>query len=892
MKKFFIVFLLFVSCILANGRGVIKGYVFDEEGRPLVGANVFVRDLYTGVATDERGFYRIELKPGKYMLEVSFIGYEKVEEKIEVKQGRELEKIFRLKSMAYKIGEIVVVAESELLPKDGETETTIDAGEIEHMQALSLNDALKLVPGQKFENPTLASAKFVKVRASTVDDYAEKNLTFGTQVVIDGIPVSNNANLQVDTRVDVPGVQRTSAGYGVDLRNIPADNIEEIEVIRGIPSARYGDMVSGVIKVKTKERPLPPRLKCKYNFRNQELNIGGNFRVKRGILGYNVNYARTIRDVRIPNDFYYRIAGQLFMKSRFLNNLLNLKNTIYYTRAFDEQGLRKGDLLLTERYNRDYFIRYSSNLNFISSLTSKFKMDFALSLNRQNSYSKRLISIDHTYITDRMVEGVQEGEFIQSYISRLWVKGRAWNLYLNAEYEKVFRTGKIGHDIYTGVNYRWEFNNGQGRIFDPMYPPSITSAKRERPRSYEEVPDLKLMSFYFEDRLKGKLLFAFVANLGFRYELYGTGREYQKFGAFFNPRFNGVVKLSENTQIRFGYGKTSKSPPASVLFPSKLYYDLDDINRYTKDEASRLVVVSTYIFEKDNPELKGYTQLKKEIGFDKKVGSVGISITGYINETKGGYAPTRVVPISLRRYDYPAWPDTSGRVVTDTVYDSYAIYENSQDIESRGIEFSLQTRSLTRLGARVRIEGAYNYTCSHTEGYDYSSSYRFYETTGQFIKPFWKNVTMEVEDFIIKYRFDFTIRELGVWVTMEAQQIVFEKDRYVGLGDSIAVGYIDAMGQVVFFDNPEEVMEDKSFIRSYPSWWWNEECRKGIFLFNLRVSKSLYEGAEFSFFVNNIFNYRPLYMRNRVSPGTKSYVRLNPELFFGVEFSTKLGKFK
>jgi len=129
-------------------------------------------------------------------------------------------------------------------------------------------------------------------------------------------------------------------------------------------------------------------------------------------------------------------------------------------------------------------------------------------------------------------------------------------------------------------------------------------------------------------------------------------------------------------------------------------------------------------------------------------------------------------------------------------------------------------------------------------------------------------------------------------VTMEAQQIVFEKDRYVGLGDSIAVGYIDAMGQVVFFDNPEEVMEDKSFIRSYPSWWWNEECRKGIFLFNLRVSKSLYEGAEFSFFVNNIFNYRPLYMRNRVSPGTKSYVRLNPELFFGVEFSTKLGKFK
>jgi hypothetical protein len=43
-----------------------------------------------------------------------------------------------------------------------------------------------------------------------------------------------------------------------------------------------------------------------------------------------------------------------------------------------------------------------------------------------------------------------------------------------------------------------------------------------------------------------------------------------------------------------------------------------------------------------------------------------------------------------------------------------------------------------------------------------------------------------------------------------------------------------------------------------------------------------------SFYVNNIFNYHPLYQRQRVSEGTKSYTMLNPDLYFGVEFSGKV----
>jgi outer membrane cobalamin receptor len=45
--------------------------------------------------------------------------------------------------------------------------------------------------------------------------------------------------------------------YGTDLRQIPTDDIEKIEVIAGIPDAKYGDLTSGLIKVETKTGKKP-----------------------------------------------------------------------------------------------------------------------------------------------------------------------------------------------------------------------------------------------------------------------------------------------------------------------------------------------------------------------------------------------------------------------------------------------------------------------------------------------------------------------------------------------------------------------------------------------------------------------------------------------------------
>ena len=883
-----------VSVVLAGEPlAFFSGTVTDTNDVPLYGANVLLKENYAGAATDYNGQFSIRTAPGQYTLEITYVGYQKIKEQIKLTAGTPLTRHYRLKIASFQIGGIVVLAERELLPSSAESRTRISAGEIEHIQASSLSDVLKLMPGQKFDNPGLQSLKQVAVRTSSTDTDADRNAAFGTQIILDGIPISNNANMQIDTKVNAGGIQRTTENSGIDLRQIPADNIAEVEVIRGIPSAKYGDLTSGIVKVQTRAETVQQRFKYKYNLQNQELNFNGGFRLYAQSFNYNLNYARSVRDVRIADYGYSRVAAQLGHSARLYRNLYVLDNKVYYTRAFDEQGLREADVLLSERYNRDYTLRYNHTSKFILTPAQKLEFNYALNFTRQNSYSKRLITSDNTYLSDRMLPGTQEGIYFKTDTSRLWVKGRAYNHFANLEYNATFNLLRTAHNLLIGGNYRLERNDGPGRIFDPLRPPTLTSIFRDRPRSYSAVPDLKLTSLYLEDKISGRAVMEYQVNLGLRAEMYGSGERLfpDNHGVFWNPRLNLILKPGENTQIRAGYGVTSKAPSLSMLFPNPIYFDLDDINRYYGNDSLNLVVISTYIFERSNPQLKGYQQFKREMSFDQQIGAIGVSVTAYNSQVRGGYANTLIRPIFLYKYDFPNWPDTSGRRTRDSVATSYSVTENSQDLATRGLEFSIQTRPLTALKMKFRLEAAYNQTRSHSHGYEHSDSYLYDNLNHRDVKPFWNVIDVQSENLLINYRLEFTLKELGAWITCEAQQVVFDKNRELGLADSLAVGYLTYGGNFIYFTPAERTPDlPSAYKRIYPDYWSKAENQQNVWLFNLRVSKALYQGSEVSFFVNNIFNSHPLYRRQRTSPETKSYSRLNPELFFGVEFSGVLDK--
>ena len=91
----------------------IKGKVIDKDFQePLPFANVVIINTGDGTTTDFDGVFSIELSPGTYEIEVSFVGFQKQKiTDIEVEAGSLQELNFYLKSIADEFDEVVITAD-------------------------------------------------------------------------------------------------------------------------------------------------------------------------------------------------------------------------------------------------------------------------------------------------------------------------------------------------------------------------------------------------------------------------------------------------------------------------------------------------------------------------------------------------------------------------------------------------------------------------------------------------------------------------------------------------------------------------------------------------------------------------------------------------------------
>ena len=867
-----------------KGFAVISGKILDENNSPLPYANIFIRETNIGTSSDSRGNFKLITKPGKYNLEVSYVGFEKKSLEINLKPDQNLQLIITLKSLTFEIAGIEVTAEKEFIPLTPETKTVIKSGEIEHIQASSLGDVVKMIPGIDATNPSLNYVERASIR---------KGDALGTQIVMNGIPVTNNANLQI-------GIGYSTANSGIDLRSIPAENIEEVEVIRGIASAQYGDFTDGIVIVKTKIKPEPLRLKFKYNPRLYEVNISGGKAFGSWIINGNFNVASSERDIRVEGDGYTRIAGQISMET--VREDHSFKNFIYFTRTFDESKEKPGYALREAWYNRDMNIKYSLNYTKNFSELSKVSTNVSISYTKQDSYKQQMVTRDNIVVTDRLTEGTQEGKIVfGSYLGKKWIKGDVWNIYTDINYSGRFFIGEYLHTLLLGLTYRNDFNKGDGLIFDPFYPPSL-SIPTPRITRYSDYPQYNIVNFYFEDKINGKLLLPFTLQLGLRYEVfrpYGVNLEglllkkdliksYN--GSFVNPRVNFSFNLSKNTQLRLGYGTTTKSPPMGMIFANKAYFDIVDTvsvkNSLYPD--SNFALVTTYIREQANPFIKGYVQKKYEISLDQQFKGFGFSITLFSNDTKKMFESINQ-PTILYKHSFPDWPNESTKKIKDTLLDSYNQYINNGFNRVSGIEFSLNTVKIPVVNTIIRMDGAYHFVRKGKENEVYFSSPRFVNSLGMKIMPMYKSYETYERDFLINYRFEIQARELGMWITLHIQQKLFEIDGRKGYDDTLAIGYFTQEGNLILI--PENERTSPKYLeirRKVEPYELNEENRPNKWLVNLKVTKSLWKGGAISFYVNNFLNNRPLYRIQRRSPASPSFEIRNPELFYGLELITGL----
>ncbi|MBI1184997.1 TonB-dependent receptor plug domain-containing protein [bacterium] len=107
---FFVFNLLLAHDAFAQKKVSISGYVKDAStGEDLVGANIYVEELKTGVATNVYGFFSLQLLPGTYHLQITFLGYNTIEETLELKVNTT--RTFQMQLADIQTDEVVITAE-------------------------------------------------------------------------------------------------------------------------------------------------------------------------------------------------------------------------------------------------------------------------------------------------------------------------------------------------------------------------------------------------------------------------------------------------------------------------------------------------------------------------------------------------------------------------------------------------------------------------------------------------------------------------------------------------------------------------------------------------------------------------------------------------------------
>jgi len=216
--------LLSVAVCAATGSagttGKLAGKVVDRDtGEPLPGVNVIIEGTTLGAATDLDGNYIVlRIPPGVYSVRAQMIGYQPVVvNNVRISIDKTTTVNFELQRTVVELGkEITVVAERPLVQMD-----------LTSTEAVVGSEVIQQLPVERFED-------VVNLQAGVVEGHFRGGRLGEVVYMIDGVPVN-----------DV-----YSGTYALEVEN---SAIQELQVISGTFNAEYGQAMSGVVNIVTKE---------------------------------------------------------------------------------------------------------------------------------------------------------------------------------------------------------------------------------------------------------------------------------------------------------------------------------------------------------------------------------------------------------------------------------------------------------------------------------------------------------------------------------------------------------------------------------------------------------------------------------------------------------------
>lgn len=514
-----IVWLFSIQCLQAQTpKGTITGKIIDENGIAMPYVTLFLDGTPWGTVTNEQGIYLLKVPVGTYKVIGKFLGYTDYAADVSIAEDRIATLDIKMTENLGELGEIVVsgvkvksaTATRILMEIQDIPQSIVVLGQktIEQQAAFDLTTITRNMSGINFTGNYSGAGSYQFFNARGFDLVNSQNFRWN------GMMIWN-------------------------LGNNYADNIEQVEFLKGPSSILFGDVAPGGVMNFSTKKPLAD-FYLKTELRLGEWNL---FRPAMDVSGpitksKNVRY-RLNTSYEKSNSFRDFVTSERFMIAPALTwditpkLSFNTEAVIKRSSATDDAGLVSPDgtvegldQLAPSLYLGEPSMKYEyEDNNYFANLTYQISQNW------------RIRAVGFYGYTENKPLGLwfdppnTDGDFVRNqYGYHQWLKNNS----LSADASGTFYTGSVKHNILIGSEYQsthFRYTNegylsefGVNNINNPVY--GVTPVVEPGKEMYLPfISRIRRYGIYFQDQvmLMQEKLHVLI---GFRYGNTQQGNDY------------------------------------------------------------------------------------------------------------------------------------------------------------------------------------------------------------------------------------------------------------------------------------------------------------------------------------------------------------------------------
>lgn len=381
MRLQFLFSFLFISLYSFCQTGTVSGVILDKEfnNEPLPFANVLIKGTTIGTSTDDLGKYSLSVKPGSYVLEIGYLGYETKEIPFTIKAGEKKVINHTLEASGVQLADVVV---THTVTKESETALLQEQQKaVEIKQAIGAEEISK--KGISDVAAAVAKTTGISKQEGSGSIYVRGLGDRYNSTTMNGLPLPSNNPSKKNISLDI---------FSTDI-------VEYIGIDKTFNYKNYGDFAGANIDIVSKNYKGSGDLEIGTGFGiNSNAISEDKFFLQDGptflgfsnepipnnaLTGYNFNTSWDKQSATPVNSSLYVRGGKSFKTGE------NSKLSIFLNASFDngytfKQGIRRGGvntqaIAVKDLYRKSY--DYQTNSNLLGNINYKINNNHNIRFN-------------------------------------------------------------------------------------------------------------------------------------------------------------------------------------------------------------------------------------------------------------------------------------------------------------------------------------------------------------------------------------------------------------------------------------------------------------------------------------------------------------------------------